>query len=281
MDSSSSTINVDTSSKTPKPRGRRRASTNAPKKNHLLSPPPAKRLLCSTSPSQNMTPNNFVNHGYTPFENNFNGYKCRFLCREFHFILKFFSQQLLFTKNESLAVFTLSEYYRQFCENQIGTLLNPWVNGDVKPINPFSTDQRYNFKPLFIRLSTSCTYYYKKEELAAIQCSKFERHMQGKCFAGRAAIVVKGIKFSADGKEVSPMLHVCQVLEHDYLPKATVDDAVRDTCILEDENVIPTAAMKADTDSISAEDEAAIIAYIEAESRRLDEEGDSAYASIN
>jgi len=81
-------------SKTPKIRGRRRAAPNAPKKDCLISPPPAKRLLTATSPTT------LNNHGYTPFVNNFNGYQCRFLCREFQFVLKFFSQKLLFTKNE-------------------------------------------------------------------------------------------------------------------------------------------------------------------------------------
>lgn len=257
---------------TPKVRGRRRS-----KKNCLLTPPPAKRLLCSSSPTMK---NNLICHGYTPFENNFNGYKCRFLCREFHFILKFFSQQMLFTKNESLAVFSMSDYFRQFCENQIGSLLQPWVNGDVTPVNPFSVDENGTFKCLFIRLSTSCTYYYKKDEQAAIQCSKFERHEQGRCFTGRAAVVVKGIKFSADGKEVSPILHVCQVLEHDYSPKPNVDDAARSTCVLEDGDAPPATNMKADTDELDPEDEAAFLAYIEAESRRLDDE-DSAYASNN
>ena len=257
--------------KTPKLRGRRRpAVAGAPKKNCLITPPPAKRLLTAASPTT------LNNHGYTPFENNFNGYKCRFLCREFQFVLKFFSQKLLFTKNESMAIFSLTEYFRTFCENQINALLGPWVNSDVKLVNPFALDDSGAFSHIFIRLSAGCTYYYKKLDQVAIQCSKGERHAHGRCFTGRVAVSVKGIKFSADGKEVSPIMHVCQVLEHDFLIKTNPAEQAYTTCIIDDDTVVPSAPADtiktADTDEIDSDTERVLLAWLEDESRRTDEE---------
>ena len=115
---------------------------------------------------------------------------------------------------------------------------------------------------------------------------KDARHVQGKCFAGRVAVSVKGIKFSADGKKVAPMLHVCQVLEHDFLINTNAADVALSTCIIDDTTVVPTAPavpaaemMNADTDELDSDNERVLIAYIEAENRRLDEEIDSAFVS--
>ena len=284
MDSPTSTAAASTS-KTPKIRGRKRASTSAPKKTSLL-PPPAKRLLDDCSPTT-VTQNNVISFGYTPFENNYNGYTCRFLRREYQFILKFFSQQLLFTKNESLAVFTLDEYFRDFCETQIAALLNPWAHSNVTLVNPFSVGESKSFKPIFIRLSAACSYYFKKDDQAAVQCSHFERHEQGSCFAGRVAISIKGIKYSPDGKQVSPIIHVCQVLEHDFAQKTTATDLARTTCLVDDAAAMPaapdatTTTMNDDTQSLGSDNERVLLAYLEAESRRLDEQCDSAIESTS
>ena len=137
------------------------------------------------------------------------------------------------------------------------------------------------FKPLFIRLSPNCTYYYKSGDLAAVQCNKSERHEQGRCFAGRVAAVVKGIKFSPDGKEIAPIIHVCQVLELEPLPTTNVVDTAHTACILDDDIEATTNAMNADTEDLNADVESAFLAFIKAEHQRLDEENDSAYASIN
>ena len=97
------------------------------------------------------------------------------------------------------------------------------------------------------------------------------------------AVSDKGIKFSADGYEVTPMLHVCQVLEHDFLIKTNAADVALSTCIIDDDTVMPTAPaaemMNADTDELDSDNERVLIAYIEAENRRLDEESDSAIVS--
>ena len=90
-------------------------------------------------------------------------------------------------------------------------------------------------------------------------------------------MIVKGIKYSAD---VSPIMHLCQLLEHEPLLKTIAADAVNATCILDDDYATSTATMKADTDELDHEDEAAFLAYMNAESRQLDEENDSAYSSI-
>jgi lysylphosphatidylglycerol synthetase-like protein (DUF2156 family) len=72
------------------------------------------------------------------------------------------------------------------------------------------------------------------------------------------------------------------VLEHAPLLQTLAADAANAVCILDDDHAASNAAMKADTDSLTAEDEAAFLAYIKAESRRLDEdEKDSAYSSTN
>lgn len=258
--------------KTPKLRGRRRPAGTpaAPKKDCLITPPPAKRLLTAASPTT------LDNHGYAPFENNYNGYKCRFLRREFQFVLKFFSQKLLFTKNESLAVFSLSEYFRTYCETQINAMLGPWADKDFKMVNPFALDESGVFNRVFIRLSAGCTYYYKKMDQAAIQCKKGERHTQGRCFAGRVAVSVKGIKFSADGKEVAPIMHVCQVLEHDFLIKANPAEQAYTTCIVDDDTVAPPAPAEStikteDTQSLDSDTERVLQAWLEEENQRLDE----------
>ena len=266
------------SSATPKPRGRKRSSPAAPKKSCLLPTPAAKRINVE-SPSKEFR----AVAGYVPFVNDFNGYKCQFLTREFQFILKFFGEQVLFTKTESLAVFAMTEYYRQVCETSIQSLLTPWSTDDVTIVNPFSLDASGNFKKMFIRVSPTCTYYYKQGSQPAVECSKVGRHVQGSTFTARVAVIIKGIKYSADGTKVSPIMHVCQVLEHEPLVKTLAADAVNSTCILDDDYPSSTVATlaEADTDELDPEDEAAFLAYIEAENRRLDAETDSAYSSNN
>jgi len=183
MDSSSAAT-----SKTPKPRGRNRASEDAPKKNHLLPTPAAKRIDVE-SPSKPIQVQS--KEGYASFVNDFNGYKCRFLCREFQFIVKFFGEQVLLTKTESLAVFAISEYHRQVCETSIQSLLAPWsTTDDVITVNPFSLDASGHFKTMFIRLSPSCTYYYKHGNMPAMECGKGGRHAQGSTFTARVAVIV-------------------------------------------------------------------------------------------
>lgn len=238
-----------------------------------------------------MTESKLGSLGFTPFENNFNGYTCRFLRREYQFVLKLFSRQLLFTKNDSLAVFTLEDHFREFCESQIAALLHPWINNDVTPSNPFSANEKGSINPLFIRLAAACTYFYKKGDEPAIQCSYFERHDQGSCFAGRVAISIKGVKYSPDRKMVSPIMNVCQILEHDLVQNTTVTEMARTTCIIDDTPAVPTAAIAPtattanmnddDTQSLGSDNERVLMAYLEAESRRLDEETDSAIASAD
>ena len=101
------------------------------------------------------------------------------------------------------------------------------------------------------------------------------------------AISIKGIKFSPDGKQVSPIINVCQLLEHDFAQKTTVTDLARTTCIVDDAAVMPTApaatttTMNDDTQSLGSDNERVLLEYLEAESRRLDEQCDSAIESTS
>ena len=79
---------------------------------------------------------------------------------------------------------------------------------------------------------------------------------------------------------------MCQVLEHDFAQKTTVTDLARTTCIVDDATVMQTApavttTMNADTDELDSDNERVLMAYLEAESRRLDEQCDSAIESTS
>jgi len=92
-------------------------------------------------------------------------------------------------------------------------------------------------------------------------------------------VIVKGVKFSLDGKEISPIIHVCRVLEVEPLLKTNAAEAAQTICLLDNDYVATADAMNADTNELGSDNEAVLLAYTEAKGGSQDEETDSAYAS--
>jgi hypothetical protein len=161
-------------------------------------------------------------------------------------MVKFSTLKMLFTKNDSLGIFEMSEDFRRNCETAVESLLTPWIIDQSNCGNPFSLDENGLFKPTFIRLSPACTYYRKVDKQTPMQFTKSERQPQGKCFTGNVAIVLKGVKFTRDGLTVTPIIHVCQVLELVSVPTWSVADVAFARCVLDidDSMVQPPAPVE-------------------------------------
>ena len=157
---------------------------------------------------------------------------CQFLTKETQFIVKFYSPKLLFTKTESLVVFEMADNFLNICEGSVGPMLNQFSTPDCQVVNPFTTAHT---KPVFIRLSSECANYRKIGTEPAQKCIKSDLYLRGKCFSGRVAIIVKGIKYSHGFTIVSPIIHVCQIMEMASVRKENEVNLVHSICILDED----------------------------------------------
>jgi len=228
---------------------RRNPLLNTPEKTQR--PSATHRLLACVTPMANnqvfenpmqhvgVTSNDFIG-----FNNIFNGYCCRFLKQEAQMLLKFQANKAVFTKFDSLAIFEMADYLRQLYYAKMEQLMSVWQADFVSFENPFAyqTGEDGKPKPIFIRLSTTCSFYKKLHDEIICCHNKKDMTPPGKCFTCRLAVTVKGVRFSPDGLTLKPILMVSQILD---LPSPTLlVPKSFDRCILDDDSAldIPTSS---------------------------------------
>jgi hypothetical protein len=184
---------------------------------------------------------------FTGYEAVLNGDRCRFLNKEYQFILKMSVNQMSLSQFDSIVLFDTNEEERSQHIHQIQKLLNGWGDGTgLDLVNPFAYtfDDEGKMKPIFLPLASLCVFYKKSTETGLSE--KSARPAVGKCFSGRVAIVVKGVKYSQDGKQMTPIMSVAQILEYPHVESELEVDKVGYTCLLDEDvkppsnDVIPT-----------------------------------------
>jgi len=146
-------------------------------------------------------------------------YSCFFLKKESQLIMKFASSKMTISRYETLTVFDFPEPIRVNYE----ALVDDWMESAIPPlpdmstVNPFrkvmNSPDGCTPRPMFLRLSAMCTYFKQASDGYVRECSKKERPEMGKCFRGRVAMVLKGVKFDRKSSTISPMILIGQVLE--------------------------------------------------------------------
>ena len=194
--------------------------------NALLDTPPRHQLkrLTPQSPVKRHSPSKAHSYNESPmkdvlkftgYENNFNGYQCRFLHKDSMIVFKITVSNMIITKNESIAIFEMAEHDYTECWKKTQEVLMYGNRMGTELKNPFDIvlNDNGSRKPVFIRISPVCSFYCKRYMEVRACANNFERPPLGRSFTGRLAVVIKGIKFSRDGTELTPMMMVTQVLE--------------------------------------------------------------------
>lgn len=182
---------------------------------------------------------------FTGYTTNFNGYKCRFLKKEQQIMVKLNIHRMSITHFETLGLQEINESERQRLTANFDKLLQQWRDFDVRVDNPFrhKFNSEGDLQTPYIRISSDCSYFKKKLSGIVHEVKRVDRPHSGETFSGKIAILIKGIKYSQDGFELSPIMVVAQVLEHEKPKKLGPPalEVLQRVCIL-DEDVDNTNA---------------------------------------
>lgn len=178
---------------------------------------------------------------FTGYTSNFKGYKCRFLKKEFQIMIKLNIPQMAITQYDTLGLYEMDEIERQTLILQIDQLLAKWREFDVAVVNPF----RYRFNSegllqhLYVRLSSECAYFKKNLAGKLESLMRADRPRTGIRFGGRVAILIKGVKYSQDGFELTPIMVVAQILEiEERKPVLPSLQTLQRTCMLDNDSTV-------------------------------------------
>jgi len=180
--------------------------------------------------------------GLFPTPNVVGKFNCYFLKKDSQLIMKFAATQLVISRYETLTVFNFPASLRANFE----ALVDDWMQTAVPALPGMTTENPFRqvpdksgegTRPVFLRLSAMCTYYKQMHDGYVRECSKKERPEIGKCFRGRVAMMLKGVKFDQETCKISPMIVAGQVLEFQPpLPcEMSEADLIQRQCVLLDD----------------------------------------------
>lgn len=169
---------------------------------------------------------------YSGYVKNYHNINCHFLKKECYFTIKLCSSQMCFTRNDSLAIFTMSQSVRDKITAEVETLCSL-----IKTGGEGAAEQRTSNIPtagtVFFRLSPAASYYRKYKYPPPVKVDKSEIP-HGRLFSGNVALMLKGVKVSLDSKIISPMITVVQVMMTEPPIAEPYAEAHLDRCIVED-----------------------------------------------
>jgi hypothetical protein len=172
---------------------------------------------------------------FTSFKSSFQGRMFRFLKKDNQILVKLDANRMCVVKHDYVAIFDLDEQDRVQHFDQLQKKMEEW-NGtnDFVLKNPFAYTYNEEGKanPIFIPISTYCTYY---DVTTTNDVVKGVKPPTGKCFSGRLALAIKGVKYIGETGIMSPVLTVVQLLKYPQLVNECEVDKAKTTYVLGDE----------------------------------------------
>lgn len=150
---------------------------------------------------------------FTSFERNINGYHCRYLNEESVMLFKIIVKNMIITHTKHICLFDMRDDDRITCWEKTEQLLQRCRRPGTDSINPFDS-VKVSSKPVLLRTSSTCMYYcIRYDEFHRCNDGRNQRPPNDVMFTGKLAITIKGVKYTRNALEVSPIMSVTQVLE--------------------------------------------------------------------